>query len=164
MTDDPPRDPHLARRRYVLYGASSIALLLILALAVVPRLQTNSAPKPKMAPTKPVILARVDLKAVGTGRQSGLAEILRRGREQSLRFLAVGLRPNRRGEAYQLVLAGGSGERLLGTAVVGRQRVFVGEAKVGINEIERHRRVELRRVTRGPDARATLVLRGRLPR
>jgi hypothetical protein len=158
------RNPAVARRRRILYGAAAIVLIAAVAFAVFPLIKPQKRAKATNPAVRPLIVARIKLRPVGSGRQSGLAEILRRRDSQSLRVMAVALRPNKEDEAYQLVLAGGADEQLLGTEVVGRQRIFVGETKVTAGDLQRHRRIELRRVTRGPGAKATLVLRGRLPR
>ncbi len=159
------RDPAIAKRRRILYSVALIALVAIAVFALGPLSGSETKPKKQPKVETPVILARIELKPVGRSAASGLAEVLRRGDRQSLRVLATKLTPNKKDEAYQLVLAGGDApERLLGTAIVGKERLFVGEAKIGIDELERHRTVQLRRVTRGENPTATTVLRGRIPR
>lgn len=162
---DQGRDPAIARRRRVLYAVALVALVGIAVFALGPLSGEKKKTSKQAKVVTPVILARIELKPVGGSSASGLAEVLRRGSGQSLRVLATKLTPNKKDEAYQLVLAGGAApERLLGTAIVGAERLFVGEAKIGIDELERHRTIQLRRVTRGPDATAETVLRGRIPR
>lgn len=155
----------LARRRRLLYAAAGLALLLVGVVALLTLLRsgddTPDDKRPQLA--TPVILTRVKLTPPDGGQARGLAELLRREEKESLRVLATRLKPSAKDNWYQLQLAGGKAPaRLLGSAVVGDQRVFVGESKLAISELERHTRVELRRVTRsGGD---TLVLRGRIPR
>ncbi len=165
QTHQEERDPAIAKRRRILYSVALIALVAIAVVALGPLSGSETKPKKQPKVVTPVILARIELKPVGRSSASGLAEVLRRGTRQSLRVLATKLAPNKQDEAYQLVLAGGKApERLLGTAIVGKERLFVGEAKIGIDELERHRTVQLRRVTRGANPTATTVLRGRIPR
>lgn len=157
---------NVARRRAILYSLGALLLLGIVVYAVT-GISASGDDKPKAkAPTAtPVIVGRIQLKAVKGESGSGLAELLNRNDQESLRVIASKLPPNQKDEAYQLVLAGGKdGERMLGNAVVGKARVFVGEAKLGFAELERYKRVELRRVTRGENPTAELVLRGRIPR
>lgn len=159
----PTRDPAIARRRRILFFGAAAILLALVAVAVVPLLQHDKKPVRVKPPQSAVILARVELKPVGGGQAKGLAEILRRGQDQSIRVLATKLPPSREGEVYGLFLAGGAPQRLLGSAVVGSQRIFVGEAKVGIGELEKFKRIELRRATTGQDPKETIVLRGKIP-
>lgn len=165
MNDPQPpqrRDPAIARRRRILYAATLMALIAIAAVAIVGLLDQPKPRKPRRPPVTPVILARVELKPVRRASGSGIAEILRRGDQQSLRVLATGLRPSGRDRIYQLVLAGGSADRLLGSAVVGAPRIFVGESKLELKELQRHRFIELR-LSSSADQSET-VLRGRIPR
>jgi hypothetical protein len=161
-----PRDSSIRRRRQILYTAALLVLGVLVAVAILPGLKSDKPKTSTVPPKTPVILARINLKSVAGQTGSGVAELLRRGSTNSLRVLAIKLPPNKTDdEAYQLVLAGkSSSERLLGTAIVGKQGVFVGEAKLGIDELERYRRIELRRVTRGSNPTAENVLRGRIPR
>lgn len=158
-------DATLARRRRILYAAAAIGLLIVAAIAALPLLQADKTKTKRTVPVKtPVILARIEMRPVGRSGARGLGEVIRRGREQSLRVIAGKLRPNAKDEAYQLVLTGGTGGfKLLGTAVVGDQRLFVGESKTSIEQLEGFKRLELRRVTAGVDGTEHTVLRGRIP-
>lgn len=169
-TDTAAPDPDITRRairrrRAVLYAAAALALVVIAVVAV--RGLSPDEPKVRtpvrMAP--PVIVERIRLKAVDGSKAHGLVEVLRRGQNNSLRILATGLKPNRRTDVHQLVLRGGSApEQLLGSQNVGQQGVFVGEARISLNELRRHRRIELRLVRGGTPPREKTVLRGRIPR
>lgn len=159
------RDPNLARRRRILYAAALIGLLLVAAVAARPLFTSDSKPKHAAPVVTPVIVARIEMKPVGSSSSRGLAEVLRRGQAESIRVLATKLTPSKKNAAYQLVLTGGKGDfKLLGTAVVGDQGIFVGESKTDIDEIEEFKRIELRRVTAEPDATEKTVLRGKVPR
>ncbi len=160
------RDATLVRRRRVLYLLTA-ALLAALAVYGALTLELGQDDEPTVRPpvATPVIVARIKLSSVAGQRGRGLGELINRNDKESLRVLASRLRPNREGEAYQLVLAGGpDGERMLGNAVVGDARVFVGEAELSFDQLERYKRVELRRVTAGERPTAELVLRGKIPR
>lgn len=152
------------RRRLILYCVSGLALAVVVALAIAPTLKQKPKERKVTTPT-PVILARIQLKPVGGSAGRGLAEIIRRDANQSMRVLAARLKPNREGGSYALMLSGGKAdERRLGGAVVGDERIFVGEAKVTIEELERHKWVELRRVEAANRGEGVTVLRGRVPR
>jgi hypothetical protein len=159
-------DPDIRRRRAILYSVAAVVLAVLVAFAILPRGKGDEKPKNTEPPRAAVILERIKLKAVDDSKSSGIAELLRRGEKRSLRVLAVKLKPNKGDdEAYQLVLTGGEAEeKLLGNAIVGTPRVFVGESKLKDGELERYRRIELRRVTRGPSPSATTVLRGKISR
>lgn len=159
------RDPQIVRRRRILFAGGGLILLILIAVALVPLLAKDTPPKRSAPPKQAVILARIAMKPVGAQTGKGLAEVIRRGQQQSIRVLAARLPQSKRGEVYGLFLAGGrEPQRLIGSAVVGAQRIFIGEAKVGIGELEQHRRIELRRATTGKIPKETIVLRGKIPR
>lgn len=159
------RDPVIARRRRILFFGAGLILLCLIVVVALPLVRSDKKPARAAPPKQAVILARIDMRPVGNNAGKGLAEVIRRGQQQSLRVLAARLAPSKKGEVYGLFLAGGNGgEKLLGSAVVGSQRIFVGEAKVGIHELESFKRIELRRATTGDDPTETIVLRGRVPR
>lgn len=161
----PPRDPAIVRRRRILIAAAGMIILLLGAAALLPLLKDDAKPATTKAPEKPVIVARIQMKATKNATKAhGLGELIHRGDSESLRVLVSGLRANKKNEAYQLVLAGGKNpEKLLGTAVVGDQGIFVGEAAVGFDELKQYRRLQLRRVTRGEHPTAVLVATGKIP-
>lgn len=158
------RDPAIRRRRRVLYVAAAIALVLIAAVAA--KSLIDGGPKPQVAPklTAPVIVARIEMRPTSTGRARGLGEILRRGDAESLRVLIARLKPSTGNRFYQLVLAGGSAdERVLGSQKVGSEGVFVGETSITLEELQRHKRLELRQIKPGPPVAQRTILRGRIP-
>lgn len=163
--EHPERDPAIAKRRRILYAITAVVAVVIAAVAVTPLLKDDTPKKKRVVTPTPVIVARIDLKPVRGASGGGLAEVLRRNERESLRVLAAKLTPNKEDQAYQLVLTGGNAkEKLLGTAVVGQQRIFVGESKIGIDELEEHRRIELQRVDKDPSVPRVTVLRGKIPR
>jgi hypothetical protein len=161
----PGRDPAIARRRTILFSVGAMAVLLLAVVALIPLLKADPKPKTVKPPEKPVIVARIEMKATKNAKKAhGLGELIHRGDVESLRVLVSGLPANRKNEAYQLMLAGGENpEKLLGTVVVGDQGIFVGEAKVGFEELKQFKRLQLRRVTRGDNPTAELVSTGRVP-
>lgn len=161
----PARDPDIRKRRLVLYAAAALALILIAGFAG--RTLFSGDDKPKAAPKvlTPVIIERIQLKPVGGTSGRGLAEVLRRGDAESMRVLAARLKPSTEKQVYQLVLTGGQPEdKLLGGSAVGAERIFVGEAKLTVQELHKYRRVELRVITNGAPPTEKTVLRGKIPR
>lgn len=159
------RDPHIQGRRRILYVAAVAASLVVAGVAASSLLKSDNKPKPAPKTVTPVIVARVPLKPVGGASGRGLAEILRRGPAQSMRVLAAKLTPTTDKQFYQLVLTGGGAEeRVLGNEQVGKQSVFVGESKIALAELQKHRYIVLRRVTNGAPVKQTTVLRGKIPK
>ncbi len=161
----PARDPDIRKRRLVLYSAAFLAILLIAGSAG--RTLISGDDKPKAAPKvlTPVIIERIQLRPVGGSSGRGLAEVLRRGDAESMRVLAARLKPSTDRQIYQLLLTGGQPEnKLLGNSVVGSERIFVGEAKLTVAELQKYRRVELRVITNGAPPSEKTVLRGAIPR
>ncbi|MGH2959767.1 MAG: hypothetical protein ACRDKE_09190 [Solirubrobacterales bacterium] len=161
----PARDPDIRKRRLMLYSAAFLAILLIAGFAG--RTLFSGDDKPKAAPKvlTPVIIERIELKPVGGAAARGLAEVLRRGEAESMRVLAARLKPSTEKQIYQLLLTGGQGEdKLLGNSVVGKERIFVGEAKLPVAELHKYRRVEIRLITNGAPPTQKTVLRGKIPR
>lgn len=158
------RDPVIARRRRILFAVGGLVLLCVTIVAVTPLLKSDKKAKTVQPPKQAVILARVELRPVGGANGKGLAEVIRRGGQQSVRVLAARIAPSKDGEVYGLFLTNGAKQKLLGSALVGSQRIFVGESKVGIHELEQFKRIELRRATTGANPKETVILRGRIPR
>ncbi|MFT4048399.1 MAG: hypothetical protein QM648_01015 [Solirubrobacterales bacterium] len=159
------RNPELARRRRILYGAAALGLLIVAVIAARPLFTSDAKPKKAAPVVTPVIVARVKMKPVDGSSSRGLAEVLRRGQAESVRVIATKLRPSAKNEAYQADLVGGTGEfKLLGTVIVGDEGIFVGESKTSIDELEQFKYIELRRVTAEPNATEKTILRGRIPR
>jgi hypothetical protein len=169
MTDEstqPTRDKSIARRRRLLYAAAFVGFLLVAAVAA--RSIFSGDDKDTKTPVKltaPVIVERIQLKPVGSSSGRGLAEVLRRGNAESLRVLVAELKPTANGQIYQLVLTGGpKDEKLLGNEAVGKQKIFVGEAKLPLETLHSYRRIELRLVTNGDPPDEALIVRGKIPR
>lgn len=158
------RDPSIRRRRRVLYAAAVLGSLLIAGVAASSLLKGSEKPKQAPKTVTPVIVARVPMKPVRGAQGRGLAEILRRAGRESVRVLAARLLPTTEKQFYQLVLTGGSAEeRVLGNAQVGKQRIFVGESKISLSAMQKHKFIDLRRVTNGAPVKETTILRGRIP-
>jgi len=158
------RDPSIRRRRRILYAAAVVGSLLIAAVAASSLLKGSDKPKQAPKTVTPVIVARVPMKPVKGAQGRGLAEILRRAGRESVRVLAARLAPTTEKQFYQLVLTGGAAEeRVLGNAQVGEQRIFVGESKISLAEMQKHKYIDLRRVTNGAPVKQTTILRGRIP-
>jgi hypothetical protein len=158
------REPDIRRRRVVLYSCAALALLLIAGFAA--RTLFTGDDKPIAAPKviAPVIIERIEMKPVRGASGRGLAEVLRRGQAESVRVLAAELKPSTDKQIYQLVLAGGPGDdKLLGNSVVGAERIFVGEAKLPVETLNKYKRIELRLITNGAPPSEKTVLRGKIP-
>lgn len=163
-TQSQERDPSIRKRRRILYAAAVVASLLIAAVAASSLLKGDDKPKKAPKTVTPVIVARVEMKPVKGAQGRGLAEILRRAGRESVRVLAARLVPTTDKQFYQLVLTGGKAEeRVLGNAQVGEQRIFVGESKITLEAMQRHKYIDLRRVTNGAPVKQTTILRGRIP-
>lgn len=164
QTTDSDRDPSIRKRRRILYAAAVVGSLLVAAVAASSLFKGDDKPKPAPKTVTPVIVARVPLKPVGGASGRGLAEILRRNSAESMRVLAAKLTPTTDKQFYQLVLSGGNAEeRVLGNEQVGRQSVFIGESKISLAEIQKHKYIVLRRVTNGAPVKQTTILRGTIP-
>lgn len=160
----PERDPSIRRRRRILYAAAVVGSLLIAAVAASSLLKGDDKPKKAPKTATPVIVARIEMKPVRGASGRGLAEILRRAGRESVRVLAARLVPTTEQQFYQLVLTGGDAEeRVLGNAQVGDQRIFVGESKITLAAMQKHKHIDLRRVTNGAPVKQTTILRGKIP-
>jgi hypothetical protein len=161
MTDATTR-----KRRRLLYAAAAVALVLIAVVAA--QSLFSGEDKETTKPVKlaaPVIVERIQMKPVGSASGHGLAEVLRRGDAESLRVLAAELKPSGQGEIYQLVLkAKGKEEKLLGNEAVGKQKIFVGEAKLPLSTLHDYSTIELRLISNGDPPKQTPILRGTIPR
>lgn len=161
----PARDPDIRKRRLVLYSAALLALLLVAGFAGRTLLSGDDNPEVVPKVLTPVIIERIQLKPIGGSSGRGLAEVLRRGSAESMRVLAARLKPSTEKQIYQLVLTGGQPEdKLLGNSAIGSERIFVGEAKLTVAELQKYRRVELRVITNGAPPSEKTVLRGTIPR
>ncbi|MBJ7457655.1 MAG: hypothetical protein JHD02_00560 [Thermoleophilaceae bacterium] len=159
------RDPSVRKRRLVLYSAAGLAILLVAAFAGRTLLAGDDKPAPPPKVVAPVIVERIQMKPVGGSRARGLAEVLRRGNDESVRVLAAQLKPSAENQVYRLLLTGGPPEdKLLGNSAVGTERIFVGEAKVTVDELHSYKRIEIRAVTNGAPPSEKTVLRGKIPR
>lgn len=166
MTDEAEaRDqaPDIRRRRLILYAAASVGLAAVIVVGVLTLAGGTEKPAAKPKLKAPVIVERIPLRPVNNSGARGLGELVRREKGDGFRVLAVQLKPSGDDEAYQLVLTGGSPEKLLGTEIVGDDGAFVGESPVSADELHSFKRVELRKVTRSPES-ATTVLRGSIPK
>ncbi|MBI2691930.1 MAG: hypothetical protein HYX29_08315 [Solirubrobacterales bacterium] len=161
----PARDPDVRKRRLVLYAAALLALLLVAGFAGRTLLSGDDNPEVVPKVLTPVIIERIQLKPIGGSSGRGLAEVLRRGSAESMRVLAARLKPSTEKQIYQLVLTGGQPEdKLLGNSAIGSERIFVGEAKLTVAELQKYRRVELRVIINGAPPSEKTVLRGTIPR
>lgn len=165
---DTPVPDQIRRRRALLYGFAALGVLAIAVSGVVKAIHDPDGPPSGRNADRPasVPVARIELRPIGGSTGRGLAELVRRGDDEYLRVLAVGLRPCRPGELYQLLLSGGgSHDRLLGSQSVDRKRTFLGEAKIALRDVTKYRRLEIRRVLQPEDGPPTerRVLRGIVP-
>lgn len=158
------RDPNIRKRRRWLYIAAVLGSLLVAGVAASSLFKGSDKPKKAVKTPTPVIVARVQMKPVGSAHGRGLAEILTRDGRESVRVLAARLTPTTDKQFYQLVLTGGSAEeRVLGNEQVGKQSVFIGESKISLAQMQKHKYIDLRRVTNGAPVKQTTILRGKIP-
>lgn len=160
----PPGQPNVRRRRLILYAAALAALLVVAAFGASTLLSGGDDEPKKARLATPLIVERFELKPVAGASGRGIAELLTRPTGTGLRVLAQDLKRSSAKQVYQLVLAGGTaGEKLLGNEVVGRTGLFVGEAKVSVDELHQHKRIELRLITQGDPPTEKTILRGSIP-
>lgn len=170
-TDGSPAsvDSVVRRRRLWLYALASLALLAVLSVAVVQIFAADDDPvaqrEQAASAAQPTIVERFKLTAARGQKGRGIAELVRLGSgEQSLRILAIDLKPSGADEVYQAVLSGGKSQpKLLGSVVVADPGTFIGRAKIDATQLHTFRRIELRRVAEDGSL-DELVVRGAIPR
>ncbi|MGH2906615.1 MAG: hypothetical protein ACRDKI_07575 [Solirubrobacterales bacterium] len=153
------------RRRRILYGFAIAVVVAIGGVALFSLLNRDDSNKKNQVAAPPLILERFVLLPAPGQSGRGLAELVKRDKNDGLRVLAVKLEPSLDEEVYQLLLVGGhSKPKLLGNEVVGPNGGFIGEAKISPETLHSYRRIELRRVGQGNPPPNKLVLRAAIPR